>query len=133
MNKTLEQIRAADALEKVNELRVYDEDWKDKYASYVSSLSPTILTNGLGQAAATLLSAGEKGGPHRVLYDHLEGWLCRNDNTAPYRNFDAGLMKAITDHDREDYMKAQAEALAWLQWLKKFAAAYLKKLESDNL
>ena len=132
MNKTLEQIRAADALKKVNELRVYDEDWKDKYASYVSSLSPAILMNGLGQAAATLLSAGKNGDPHRVLYDHLEYWLCRNDNTAPYRNFDAGLMKAITDHDREDYMKAQAEALAWLQWLKKFSIAYLKTPGGDS-
>lgn len=97
------------------------------YVSYVESLPATILMNGLGQAAATLLSKGDE--PHRLLYADLQSWLCGTDDAAPYPK--AGdLMKAITGKPERDYLHAQAEALAWLIWLKKFANAYLKKGEN---
>jgi len=132
MSKTLEQMRAADALEKVNGLRSEGEEWKDKYASYAAGLPAAILMNGLGQAAATLRSAAkDEEDPHYVLFNHLKSWLCRDDSKAPYPKV-SGLMKAITSYDRDTYMYAQAEALAWLQWLKKFATAYLKKPEGDR-
>lgn len=134
MKQTLDMKRAADALKKVEEInQKHDADWKDKYASYVESLPATIINCGLGQAAATLLAAakrGEKGesesDPHYVLYRHLEEWLCGAEPEAPFRGQDK-LLKAITSHDRNNYIKAQAEALAWLDWLKKLAVAYLKK------
>lgn len=125
---TLEQMRAADTFNKVMQLlEQRNADWNDKYASYVQSLPATILMNGLGQAAATLLASAGRNeeDPHKVLYRHMGSWLCRDDNKAPYRG--AGdLMSAIVNNERDTYIRAQAEALAWLQWLKKFAAAYLK-------
>ena len=132
--KTLDQQRANNAWEVVKKLEMRVEsapsqkDWNDLYASYVSGLPATIISCGIGQAAASLLSAakGVMDKPHRTLYDHLEGWLCRDDETAPYRKHES-LMEAIVKEDREHYMWAQAEALAWLEWLKKFAVAYLKK------
>lgn len=132
--KTMEQLRAADALKKVNDLKNntnYNTQWKDKYASCVSSLAPAILMNGLGQAAATLCTAGEKDDQHYVLYHHLQSWLCRGNSKAPYPNY-GNLMTAITDNDKDDYFIAQAEALVWLQWLKKFATAYLKTQGGDS-
>lgn len=130
MNKTLEQARAKDALDKVKMLLRQAENDKakaesnDKYASYVKSLPATILMNGLGQAAATLMAS--TAGEHKLLYRHLQGWLCRNESAAPYPG--AGdLLDAITVNSREAYIRAQAEALAWLAWLKKFAVAYLEK------
>lgn len=131
MAKTLEQKRAADAFAKIDQLlKQRDAGWNDKYASYTQSLPATILMNGLGQSAATLLASakGNKDDAHWVLYHHLKKWLCRNNSDAPYQGED-DLMKAIVDNDRRSYIRAQAEALAWLQWLKKFATAYLKKPE----
>ncbi|WP_152947873.1 type III-B CRISPR module-associated protein Cmr5 [Desulfofundulus thermobenzoicus] len=129
--RTLEQIRAADALGKiraVQETFAGDEEKADKFASYVESLPATILTNGLGQAAATLLAQakGVQSDPHYKIYRFLEEWLCRDAPEAPYR-LAKDLMEAIVSNDRQAYLHAQAEALAWLEWLKKFAVAFLKK------
>ena len=143
MDRTIEQLRASDALKKVKQLRDGTNGYKvdcDKYASYAISLPSTILMNGLGQAAATLLSSSKRIAKdaneaekkkieidaHYVLYKHLEEWLCSGYDQAPYKGFN-DLMAAITVKDRDHYMRAQAEALAWLKWLKKFAEAYLKK------
>ncbi|NHM26267.1 type III-B CRISPR module-associated protein Cmr5 [Desulfofundulus sp. TPOSR] len=129
MKRTLEQERAAHALSKVHQIeKTLDPDKADKFASYVERLPATILNNGLGQALATLLaqSKGDRGDPHYQLYAFLHDWLCRDDPQAPYRT--AGdLMEAIVNNDRRTYLRAQAEALSWLNWLKKFAVAYLKK------
>ncbi|MBC7326080.1 MAG: type III-B CRISPR module-associated protein Cmr5 [Moorella sp. (in: Bacteria)] len=131
MMRTLEQERAAHALEKVRAVQKTfsgDGEKADKFASYVESLPATILANGLGQAAATLLAQakGVQSDPHYKLYCFLEEWLCRDAAQAPYRQAN-DLMEAIVNNDRQAYLHAQAEALAWLEWLKKFAVAFLKK------
>ncbi|OAT80421.1 type III-B CRISPR module-associated protein Cmr5 [Desulfotomaculum copahuensis] len=133
MSRTLEQKRAAHALEKVEQIKKLHEDEQKKYSSYVKSLPAAILMNGLGQAAAGLL-ARAKGKPedmHAMLFAHLEEWLCRKNENSPYQGGE-GLIVAITARDRNAYLRAQVEALAWLQWLKKFATAYLKQPEGDE-
>lgn len=127
--KTLEQERAADALAKVRNIdQTLNAEKAEKFASYVEGLPATILANGLGQAAATLLARakGDRQDPHYKLYVCLQEWLCRDARQAPYRAA-VDLMEAIVNNDRTTYLRAQAEALAWLAWLKKFTAAYLKK------
>lgn len=126
-DQTLAQLRAADALAKIEELRSSNN--YGNYVSYAKALPATILTNGLGQAAATLL-AGQKKPGNAALYQHLEGWLCRDAEQAPYRGA-SSLVRAITQHDQNRYFQAQAEALAWLEWLKKFAVAFLKEEERE--
>jgi CRISPR-associated protein Cmr5 len=37
------------------------------------------------------------------------------------------LLEAITGQDEAHYLRAQAEALAWLEWHKKFCRAWLPK------
>lgn len=142
MRRTIEQERAADALDKVIKLEsANQQDFNEKYVSYVESLPATILMNGFGQALATLQAAarsntrddsgGQRRGPHQVLFEHISGWLCRDSAAAPYRG-ESHLMAAITGNDRSVYLRAQAETLAWLVWLKKFAVAYLKKSGGDE-
>lgn len=121
-NQTLAQQRAADALAKVEQLKTANN--YGKYVSYAKALPATILTNGLGQAAATLLAQENKAG-NELLYQHLQAWLCRDSERAPYPRA-GNLIKAITEYDENHYLLAQAEALAWLEWLKKFAVAFLK-------
>ena len=124
----LSQLRAANALMRTEELLATGN--YGKYKSYVQSLPATILMNGLGQAAAMLLAAakGNRQDPHRLLYNHLSSWLCNEKDDysgAPYDNHQ-DLLRAITTEDEDHYLKAQAEALAYLEWLKKFANAYLR-------
>lgn len=131
---TLDQKRAANAWAVIQDLLVSKpEDWKNGYAVNVTGLPASILANGLGQMAAMLLkTAGKnKQSVHYALYTHMQQWLCRDNAFAPYRR-QASLMEAIVNGNRQQYMKAQFEVLAWLSWLKKFAVAFLKRAEEQH-
>lgn len=123
---TLEQQRAAHALAQINGVK--SERLAADYKSYVERISATIVMNGLGQAAATLLAQakGEDGrrDAHRRLFDHLEDWLCDRRSRTGLRK---PLMESLINGDQSAYCHAQAEALAYLVWLKKFAEAFLSK------
>ena len=145
--KTIEQQRAEAALAAVQEVAQRAADVQRMYASYAKSLPAMILMAGLGQALATAMSKGggsASGGnaeAWRLLVGHLEAWLVRQCPESPYKGAggaqgdgSAGLalMRAIVDHDQRDYVIAQAEALAYLQWLKKFAHALLAREGGDG-
>jgi CRISPR-associated protein Cmr5 len=143
----LAQRRAKHALDAVKEYRdapVADVPVKQKkaYAGYVKSLPAAIVMNGLGQALATELAQGGKntakgqGGlspdAHRQIYLHLQDWLCGKDAEAVFPDtFDkksrplTHLLSRLYAADQSDYLRAQAEALLYLGWLKKFAGALL--------
>jgi len=121
--QSLAQKRAADALRKIKEMKAGKERDPEKgdygkYTSYVSALPAMILMSGLGQAMAMVRSRKLAG--YSQLYDHLQGWLCGG---RPYAGDD--LINAIVQGSEADYIRAQAEALAYLEWLKKFAVALL--------
>ena len=122
----IERKRAKHALEIIEELQGKSID---KYVSYVKALPATILQNGFGQAMATLLAAAKgQHDDHKRLYNQLETWLCSKNSLSPYYN-QKDLMQAITSHDEQAYILAQSEAMAFLEWLKKFAVAYLSTPE----
>jgi CRISPR-associated protein Cmr5 len=136
MSQTLAQRRAADALKKIQEVEKAREQGKAAYAkydSYISGLPATITMSGLGQAAATLLASAKLGKEKRnddnrtyeLLYNHLSSWLCGGHDESPYQEGD--LLDNITSNEENAYLHAQAEAMAYLEWLKKFSDAYLKK------
>lgn len=138
--KSLEQLRAANALARVGQLRDKSEKFRKSYRAYVDRLSPTIVMNGLGQALASERSAAgapphtddEKGADkkaHQELYNSLHSWLCRRDGGVyPGAN---DLLQALMTHDESLYLRAQAEALAWLLWHKKFCRAEFPRGEVD--
>lgn len=106
-----------------------------EYKSYAECLPASIVMNGLGQACAMLLAqakgeAAEKDA-HRLLYDQLQDWLCGASNAAIYPDHQ-DLVEAIVSHGQRHYIRAQVEALAYLNWLKKFAQAYLSADGSGN-
>ena len=129
---TLEQQRAAHALNAVRELT--EAPFAKEYRSYVESLPATIVMNGLGQACATLLAAanggGDRGHAYSALHGHLQSWLCRpaspGNANGVYSGADS-LIDAIVQNGQSEYVHAQAEALAYLVWLKKFSKAFLRK------
>lgn len=128
MIQTLEQKRAQHALNKVKQyLKECDEKKQELFVSNVKSLPSMIITNGLGQSMAMLLAQakGDRSDPHYLLYSCLQEWLCRENPKAPYCD-EPELIAAIVKNDREKYLCAQAEAMAYLEWLKRFAVAFLK-------
>lgn len=134
--KTLEQLRAADALARVSQLSQSSDEFRMSYRAYVDRLSPAIVMNGLGQALASERAAA--GAPpvtdhnkkaHLELYNSLQRWLCRKEGGI--YSGKADLLEAITQHDESFYLRAQAEALAWLLWHKKFCRSMFPKGEVD--
>ena len=134
--RTLEQQRAAHALARVGELNKRYRDpgkFRERYRSYVDRLGPSIVMNGLGQALATERAAAgatpenddEKA--HHALYESLSAWLCRNEGGIYRASHD--LLQELMEHDESSYLRAQAEALAWLEWHKKCCRAFLPKGE----
>ncbi len=134
--KTLEQQRAADALKQTQAVAHASSDFQKRYRSYVERLGPAVLINGLGQAMAMELSAA---GPepskddekaHAALFQNLSQWLCRR-NDGVY-TAQTGLMAGLTSGSQDQYTLAQAEALAWLTWHKKFCRAMLEKPSPED-
>ena len=135
-SQTLAQRRAAHALRCIEELKSQGQESYGNYKSYVKALPANILMSGLGQAVATVRSRDRKGYPQ--LYAHLDDWLCGDDHDAPYRQYQSAnprnssrLLYAITEHDQDIYVRAQAEAMAYLEWLRKFADAFLESGKED--
>jgi len=132
-NQTIAQQRAKHALAIVcgGEGRVSTAftkkgpEQQKKLNSYIASLGPMILMNGLGQAAAFYRSNKEE---HVLVYTALEEWL--SEPGRPYAG-KSNLMEAITNSDINEYRFAQMEALAYLDWLKKFGKAFLKREEDS--
>jgi len=123
VEQTLGQKRAAHALEAVK--RLEKDNNYGNFGSYVQRLPATIVMNGLGQAMASELAAArgckdEDERAHKTLFELVENWL-QKCNAYPKTD----LMIAIVQGNQEDYVRAQAEALAYLDWLKKFSQAYL--------
>lgn len=127
--RTLEQRRAENALAQVKVLADAREQIDtEKYRSYVDRLGPAIVMNGLGQALATELAAEDDA--HRKLYENLSDWLCRHDDGVYPEGDD--LLTSITKEGEHKYLRAQAEALAWLEWHKKFCRAYFRTSEGRS-
>jgi CRISPR-associated protein Cmr5 len=120
--QTLQQERAKHALDKVQSWVKLNDGAKLK--ARTSELPFMVHANGLGQAAAFFKSKDVKGDKDRygVVLLALQSWLAE-----PNRPF-AGkhdLMRAIVEADLSTYRLAQAEAMAYMDWVKKFASAYL--------
>jgi len=99
-------------------------EWKGKYGSVVRKLPSYILTNGLGQTLAFLKAKGkgEPGNEHEILYRHLADWV----GSKVHANGDF-LDWLVNNATSQQYRLATMEALALLQWLKRFAEAELPK------
>jgi CRISPR-associated protein Cmr5 len=115
-----------------------------RYANLAKKAPALIMTNGLGQTLAFFWakSKGKDNIAEGLLYQHLQQWLIGNeaDFHKPYKKSattkssdldlnataeakaSPALIDAITTGDSATYLRATAEALAFLNWLKNFAA-----------
>jgi CRISPR-associated protein Cmr5 len=117
--RTLEQERAKHAWDCVREVK--DKPFAGDYRAIAVKVPSLIVTNGLGQTLAFLRSKPDR--PHfQALYRHLADWVGRKVNA----NGDL-LNWLVNTATIQQYRLATMEALALLQWLKRFAEAELPK------
>ena len=128
--QTMQQKRAKYALEQV-EKAISDKVNQKEFKAYAANLPAMIHINGLGQAAAFFKS---KGDTHERLYTILSDWLCGKIDyarTQPYSGCN-DLLEGITTQDMHQYRVAQAEAQALMDWVKKFAKAFMDGGDDKN-
>ena len=145
-HQSLAQKRAAHALACVKALKAMEKAGDEQklpygnYISYVRALPAAILMNGLGQALAMEKAGASKDKGHDYLYQHMNAWLCNKNldgvnesgwQTSPYAGI-SDVLEAIVSQDEAAYIRAQAEALDYLEWLKKFAMALLRQPEDAD-
>ena len=124
--RTMDQERAEYALNKITEIEQgSDNTRKEEMRRYITGLPALIRTNGLGQALAFYRTKGQ-GSNHEAIYHLVGTWLCSAESKGRIFSEHADVLTAITRSDVHPYMAAQNEALALLEWLKKFAVAMLE-------
>ena len=126
MLRTLDQRRAAHAWAAVQQ--VVRKDWKKKYGGQAKKMPIRILGAGLGQAAAFVLAKSDDNKKvfGQELLQDLGDWLLdKRANAASTRDRPAAdaLIKRIIDGNADQLRQLTDEALAWLQWLNRFAEA----------
>ncbi|MBW1737224.1 MAG: type III-B CRISPR module-associated protein Cmr5 [Deltaproteobacteria bacterium] len=133
--RTLGQKRANYALEKVLAI---PENTKKDFKSFSAGAPSTILQNGFGQAMAYWLSKGtdknlkiKKDDKHIVIFNMIREWLSYknsdvNNNFIKKTSSETEFVKELSDLDQRRYLAAQREALALLEWVKRYANAGLE-------
>ena len=123
-----------------------NEEIQKKYSSYVSKAPVLILMNGIGNTLMFFKSkignipqkeidedASKKA--YDLLYKHINGWL--SGKYSIFSNFTSGkdTVDWISDEKTTTIHVAYAteETLRFLNWLKKFSDALLKKEESEEI
>ncbi|MCB1975384.1 MAG: type III-B CRISPR module-associated protein Cmr5 [Burkholderiaceae bacterium] len=122
----MDQERAEFALAKIQHICNGPETVQVEVRRYLNGLPALIRMNGLGQALAFYRMKGN-GSSHELIYRMVGEWLCSVSCKGRVFTHDADVLTAIARSDIHHYMAAQNEALALLEWLKKFALALLKK------
>lgn len=125
MIESKEQERAKKAWDLVNSV---PNTTIDSYASLVKSAPVMILTNGLGQTLAFIISKS-KTREYNLLYHHLTVWLSDNVVWTQNEDISDNLIERVIHEKSQGYRMATEEALAFLAWVKRFATALAKEGE----
>jgi CRISPR-associated protein Cmr5 len=83
-----------------------------------------VLTNGLGQTLAFLKSKSDH--EKELLYEHLSVWLLAQMTWSPQTQQKTDLLERLIHESSATYRRATIETLAFLNWLKRFADAFLE-------
>lgn len=122
--QTKEQTRSAFALEQIR--TVFNDQVDEKTANFIVGTPTLILTNGLGQTLAFLLSK-KKELKQKAVFDMIRKWLMK-EIPALQGGAEMDFLKKFASLDQTTYLTCQQEALAMLQWLKRYARAFEKEV-----
>ena len=114
MTQTLEQQRAQNAWE-------VSQKYGDKHVNIAKGLPALIMNSGLMQVLAF---AHEKGKEHEAVATDLRHWLSRRfKHILRDPEFAPFMLQLMKETRPADYQAINAEAFAWLKWLRQMAAA----------
>jgi CRISPR-associated protein Cmr5 len=111
----IEQGRANQAFEFVNDVKTNKADSWDEYKSGVRKLPVLIKTNGLGQALAFIKN--RKNFPK--IYDQLADWLQEKDQKHLVPQ-EGELVQQVIQMPSATYRQVTVETLALLMWMRRF-------------
>ena len=110
----LEQRRARHAWQKAKDgVKAHGTD----YVNTAKALPALIMNSGLMQVMAF---CHDKGGRHEKVAEHLRDWLSITCDTP--QEF-APFMEELMQAEADKFQRINAEAMAWLKWLRQMAAA----------
>lgn len=119
--QSLEQKRAAAAWERVVYVRDHGQSYAKKYGQLAKSAPADIQANGLGQTLA-FWRAKPKEEHSQALFKDVSDWVKKQMGLSTQKTL---LEWIIQDARTDEYRRATAEAIAFLNWLKRFAEAEL--------
>lgn len=126
--RTLGQQRAEFALERVSHLKSNRKDFK----SFSSSAPAMILKNGFGQSLAFFMAKGtdkdlniKPNDKHIELFDIIKSWLIKQKIVDEQNHKD--FVKSLAQMSQKKYLEAQLETLALLEWVKRYANAFIEE------
>ncbi|MDR2798640.1 MAG: type III-B CRISPR module-associated protein Cmr5 [Treponema sp.] len=119
MMQTKQQQRAQFALEKIDRSGPVDE----KTANFIIGTPTMILTNGIGQTLAFLLS--KKSEKEKMVFTVIKEWLCKTMHTEfGNPSSDIDFIRKFNGLSQQKYLEAQHETLKLLEWLKRYTRAF---------
>lgn len=120
--QTLEQLRAQNAWDVC-------ERYSKEHVNAAKALPALIMNSGLMQVLAF---CHEKGKTQAEVATHLRTWLASRfkDTFKQGADFSA-FMQALMQASPANYQAINAEAFAWLKWLRQMAAARNKTAEGN--
>jgi CRISPR-associated protein Cmr5 len=122
--RTTEQKRAERALARVQEAKNQGKKFRDDYKNFAKRAPANIQTNGLGQTLAFWRSKGkgDRGEAAEVIYRDISQWVLEE---MKWSSDNDDLLKKVTECSTNEYRRATIEAMAFLNWLRRFAEAEL--------
>jgi len=111
--QTLEQKRAQDAWNK-------SAEYQTDHVNLAKGLPALIMNSGLMQTMAFMHEKGKKSEHHRKVAADLRDWLHHQCDTP---NDFRGLMEHLLKAQPRKFQAINAEAFAWLKWLRQMAPA----------
>jgi CRISPR-associated protein Cmr5 len=115
--RTLNQERSEYALKNIL------DKGKNDYTAFLAGTPSMILKNGFGHTLAFWLSKGK--GQHKFAFDVVQNWLIDKGFIESEKDNKSFLLK-LSKCEQKDYLSAQKEALLLLEWVKRYAQAFLK-------
>jgi CRISPR-associated protein Cmr5 len=120
LQQTLQQKRAAHAWKCIEKVQA---GIQKKYGSLVRGLPALIQSDGLGQTLAFLKAKDKNKGntEHIEAYSNISNWISIEFGIT-YKQGET-LLEWLLTQETPMYRRVTAEALAYLNWLKRFAEA----------
>jgi len=123
--QTKQQKRAAFALKQIKNLKDTKKDDKEfhELANFIVGVPNMILSNGLGQTLAFLLTKKDK---QKKTFWVIKDWLESDDNSffTSKSNTEMDFLTQFTTVEQRKYLSMQDETLRLMEWLKRYARAF---------